>query len=149
MRLAILSAFVLLGCISQSGYKSPDPTWYKTYGELRSQVRESNGIGVIIVSAEWCKPCKKLKDLASGLRWDTTVSPEIRSLPWAVVDIDKQPKTAKLLRGNTRSVPVIVVIKHDPAKGWKGVKMVGLPSRERLLEFLGKAVKDGKEHTKK
>ena len=77
---------------------------------------------ILRFTASWCGPCKALAKLLE----DTPTT-----IPIEVVDIDKNQEAAIFY--GIRSVPVM--IKQD-ADGNEMERVLGLPKKEKLVEFL-------------
>ncbi len=119
----LLMAVVLQASVASSGEKS--------YTEAYHQSTKSGRPLVVMLGADWCPACVKLKN---------TIMPQVaqtgglKDVELAYVDVDKEPGLAKqLVRGS--SIPQIVRFERGP-KGWESDHMVGAQSPGKVAEFI-------------
>lgn len=103
------------------------------YGEWQKMATAGDdGEYYVLVSAEWCQPCTRLKDRLSGVKYD--------GYKFGIVDVDRSPTMKeKLMRDfGFRTIPAL--IKYRKADGqWQKPE---LWDGADLDEFLGIEVKN-------
>jgi len=91
---------------------------------------------VILVSTEWCGPCRKM---------EKTVLPEVRKrgllrrVAFAIVNPDRQRKLARLLTRGNPAVPQLVMYRQTD-KGWRRSGLVGGQSVDSVEKFIKQAI---------
>lgn len=89
---------------------------------------------VIVVTASWCQPCKRLKAEIDSMR-----KHEMRDAIVVYVDAEERAELAsQLMEGST--VPQLVMFHHSKS-GWHRVRAVGLQTKDRILEMLRRVVR--------
>jgi len=126
-------ANVTLSLIMQTAVLAAAPaTDYPTALEAS---HESGRPLVILVGADWCPACERMK---------TNVLPEVqrtgglRRVAFAMVNADREPQLAqKLMKGN--SIPQLVMYcKTDD--GWKRTEIVGATSPQAVNSFIAQGI---------
>lgn len=106
-------------------------TGEKTYAEAYYQSAQTGRPLVVLLGAQWCPACVKLK---------TSVMPQVAEngglagVELAYVDIDKEPALARQLVKGT-SIPQLVRFDRGP-KGWQSRHMIGAQSPAKVAQFL-------------
>ena len=120
-----VSAMMIIAATAHSG----EPTDYKTAYHC---AMNCNKPLLVLVTAEWCPPCQKMKS--------TTIPAMIKDkkfsgVLFATVDLDKDAKIARKLIG-TRGVPQLVLFekKHDE---WSVKYLAGAQSVASVEKFVG------------
>lgn len=86
---------------------------------------------VVLVTAEWCGPCRQLK---SNVLPDPQIKGLLRDYTCAMVDLDQEPSLAQQL-GGSEGVPFMAVYVPD-GDGWKRRTLRGYQSVDSLAQFL-------------
>lgn len=92
--------------------------------EKFKEIIKSDSISVIVFSASWCMPCKRLKPIIED------VIKELSDVPFYDVDIDDSEEIVKEYQ--VFGVPTIVCFKN----GKKIDSLVGLQSHDDIVEFV-------------
>lgn len=121
----------LVGAILICAAPTSRPVECLEYRVAQKQALKTGGPMVVLVSASWCPPCRRMKreSLPQANR-DGLVS---RCLV-TVVDVDKRPKLARLLLKG-RSVPQMLVYWKFRAKWWEW-RFIGYRSPEKIRAIL-------------
>lgn len=101
----------------------PEPSNFRPYGQLLCKHYDAQakhwkpGVYFVLVSADWCLPCKSLKAQLGFYP----------HLPIYVVDFDSQSKLAKQIMQSHRTVPCLVRydIDSDPRKSTRLIFQYG------------------------
>lgn len=103
--MAIVLSLVLLGA---------DPS----YADAYNASLKDHQLLIVLVSTEWCGPCRKIKQ-------DPHILPALRKHDghFAYLDADKEPDTAKSLA--VTSVPQLIVYRYDRKLGWRVRRFLG------------------------
>lgn len=119
---------LLMAVVLQAGL---GPVGEKTYTEAYHQSAKSGRPLVVMLGADWCPACVKLK---------TTIMPQVArkgglaGVELAYVDVDKEPALAKqLVKGG--SIPQLVRFEKGP-KGWESKHMIGAQSVSKVTQFV-------------
>ena len=136
--LVLILVFLLIGSIASCVVKAEEPNGYfGKYKDVSAHARTTGETVFVIVSADWCGPCKVLKKHIKDLK----TSGQLGATRFAVVDIDKERSIAKALMGSHGSVPQLLSLKWDSEKGeWRASKIIGCPSKEYLTKWLKKEI---------
>lgn len=105
-----------------------DPTDYKT-AFFRAQ--EDNKPLLVLVTAEWCPPCRMMKQTTIPEMVDDN---RFRDFHFALVDVDKEPKNARNLIGDGLVPQLIVYEKKDGE--WDTRSVMGFQSVAQVETFL-------------
>jgi thioredoxin-like negative regulator of GroEL len=103
----------------------------ETYAAARRTMDESNVPMVVMVGAEWCGPCQRMK---------RTILPQLRQrgvlnrVAFAQVDADGEAELARKLTGGG-PVPQLVMVRKTPL-GWMRRKLIGAQSVEAVERFI-------------
>ncbi|NQU26521.1 MAG: thioredoxin family protein [Candidatus Nealsonbacteria bacterium] len=107
----------------------------KSYTDARSETTETGKPMAVLVSAQWCGPCQKMKK---------TVIPEIEKrgllddVTFAVVYVDRERTLAKKLIGNG-AVPQLFMFRKT-STGWQRKKLVGGQTVNTVERFITRGV---------
>lgn len=120
---SLLMAVVLQASVTASGEK--------TYAEAFSVSMKTGRPLVVMLGADWCPACVKLK---------TSIMPQVarqgtlKEVELAYVDVDKEPKLAgQLARGG--SIPQLIRFEKT-SRGWESRHMIGAQSVDKTLFFV-------------
>jgi len=92
--------------------------------------------GVVVFSASWCPPCRRMKDAVwPGNRVKRAIA--VRPFKMYNVDFDKQKDLVQAYR--VTAVPTIVVIKTEDGVTREVARNVGGMSVQNTLQFLQNA----------
>lgn len=109
-----------------------------TYEAAYSKAAQEEKILLVVVGAEWCAACEKLK---SNTLDPMQKSGKLDCVVMATVDKDAQPDLAKqVMSGST--LPQIVAFKQTDA-GWKRFSLAGNQSEGRVQELIEVATEAG------
>lgn len=122
---------LMLAALGQTG-ASPEPS---TYSDAYNQSQETGQPMLVVVGAEWCPSCVKMKHgpLSNLLRRG-----RLKRVHVATVDSDKQRTLAKRLMRGTM-VPQVIVFAKTP-EGWHREQATGLQSEEQVTAMVDRAV---------
>ncbi len=119
----LLMAIVLQASVAPSGEKS--------YAEAFHHSTNSGRPLVVMLGADWCPACVKLK---KNIMPQVAKKGGLAGVELAYVDVDKEPALAKqLVRGG--SIPQIVRFEKGP-KGWESKHMIGVRSVGKVSQFV-------------
>ena len=119
----LLMAVVLQASVAASGEK--------TYAEAFHQSTRNGRPLVVMLGADWCPACVKLKN---SIMPQVAKNGGLQGVELAYVDVDKEPALAKqLVRG--ASIPQIVRFERGP-KGWESKHMIGAQSVGKVTQFV-------------
>lgn len=118
------------------------PVKYLDYRDAHKQVLKTGQPLVVLVSAEWCGPCQRMKRSLATANRDGLVDRFVVCL----VDADKQPKLARQFMARGRGVPQLVVWRKHKGRWWRR-RSVGYHSPAQIRAIL-KAVLE-KTHAEK
>lgn len=119
----LLMAVVLQASVTASGEKS----YAEAYHESTTKGRPL----VVMLGAEWCPACVKLKN---SIMPQVAKQGALAGVELAYVDVDKEPQLAKqLVRG--ASIPQLIRFEKGP-KGWETKLMVGAQSPSKVAKFI-------------
>lgn len=108
-----------------------EPTDYKT---AYKRAMEGDKPLLVLVTAEWCPPCKRMKQTTIP----TLINDDkFRNFNFATVDLDRNQKDARKLIGNGSVPQLIVFEKRD--KQWKMRSLMGYNSVESVEAFLAES----------
>lgn len=114
-----------------SGINNSEPTDYKTAFNLAQQDDKPL---LVLVSAEWCPPCKMMKQTTIPQLIDGN---KFRNVHFATVDLDREPTDARNLIGS-RGVPQLVMYeKHNGS--WKVSFLSGYQDVAKVESFLNQS----------
>jgi thioredoxin-like negative regulator of GroEL len=107
----------------------------ETYATARQATLDTGKPMVVLVGAEWCPACVRLKE---------RVLPKVRRLGlfdkviFASVDLDEEKELGKqLARGG--SIPQLVLFRHT-SDGWRSRRLVGVQEVTAIEEFLEEGI---------
>lgn len=119
----LLMAIVMQASVTASGEK--------TYAEAFHQSTRSGRPLVVMLGADWCPACVKLKN---NIMPKVAQEGGLKGVELAYVDVDKEPALAKqLVRGG--SIPQIVRFERGP-NGWASKHMIGAQSVSKVSQFV-------------
>jgi thioredoxin 1 len=78
---------------------------------------------ILYFTADWCNPCKKVKQIVEELNRDSAVK-------FQIIDVDQEAQIANAM--NVRSVPTFIVIKN----GSEIKRAIGAQTKEQLQELI-------------
>lgn len=107
------------------------PVKYPEYREARKQVLKTGGPLVVLVSADWCGPCRQMKRSLAVANRDGLVNRFVVSL----VDVDKQPNLARQFMARDQGVPQLVVYRKHKGQWWRR-RLIGYRGPERIRAIL-------------
>ncbi|NQT36570.1 MAG: thioredoxin family protein [Planctomycetes bacterium] len=128
---SLTMAVVLQAVLGAAGSDSDS----ETYSEA---VRQSNETGrpiLVMVSADWCGACQRMK---------STVIPQAKTrgifsdVSFAVINMDQQRDLGRQLTGGG-PIPQLVMYSKT-ADGWKRQKLVGMQSIDTVERFIEKGI---------
>jgi thioredoxin-like negative regulator of GroEL len=103
----------------------------KTYAEAYHQSAKSGRPLVVMLGADWCPACVKLK---KNIMPQVAHKGGLKGVELAYVDVDKEPALAKqLVKGG--SIPQLVRFEKGP-KGWESKHMIGAQSVGKVTQFV-------------
>ncbi len=109
-------------------------TFGQTYEQGLAKAESTKSPLVIVVTTQWCGPCKLLKSEIETMR-----KAELKDAVIVFVDAEARPDLAKqLMDGQT--VPQVVMF-HQSRGVWYRVRAVGRQSKDRILEMLKRVVR--------
>jgi len=123
-----------LGCmmVLQVGLLGAGPA---TYATARQATLDTGKPMVVLVGAEWCPACARLKD---------QVLPKVRrpglldKVIFAAVDLDEEKELGRqLAKGG--SIPQLVLFRHT-SDGWRSKRLVGVHEVAAIEEFLKEGI---------
>ena len=106
-----------------------------SYSEAYQETMETGRPLVVLVCAEWCQPCQRMKK---------NVLPEVRKHGWmdkvsfAMVDWDHNGQLAQELSGGG-AIPRLVMYCRTP-EGWKRSELIGSQSVSAVEQFIGSGI---------
>ena len=121
----LVSAVLVIAAISNSSQPTDYQTAYK-------QAQLDDQPLLVLVTAEWCPPCKIMKS--------TTIpqmisSDKFRNVHFASIDLDKDPKNARNLIGN-RGVPQLILYRRIDGE-WNVRFLGGYQTVAAVESFIG------------
>ena len=125
---ALLLAGVLQWTISAA-------TPSESYAEARQVVEATGKPMLVMVGAEWCGPCQKMRTQILPRLRDRGA---LRGVAFAHVDADEQSRLAAELTGGG-PVPQLVMYRKTP-HGWFRRKLVGVQPVETVERFIQEGV---------
>jgi thioredoxin-like negative regulator of GroEL len=118
------------------------PTSDETYEAVRQKAIETEKPIVVMVSTEWCPPCKVMKK---------TILPKVaehgyfEKVMFATVNPDKQKELAQLITGGG-AIPQLIMFRKSSKGGWLRKKIIGQQTVETVEEFINQGLwEDAKE----
>jgi len=127
-----VTALVLAGMLQWTMAAAPPS---ESYAEARQVVETTGKPMLVMVGAEWCGPCQKMRtQILPRLRERGT----LRSVAFAHVDADAQSRLAAELTGGG-PVPQLVMYRKTP-QGWFRRKLVGVQPVETVERFIQEGV---------
>lgn len=112
------------------------------YSEAHRMTVESNKPLLVLVTAQWCGPCKQIKkDVLPQLRQRAA----FRKVVFANVDVDRESELARQITGGG-PVPQVVLYRNT-GDGWVRRKLVGAQSVERLEQFINENLESSSNNT--
>ncbi len=108
---------------------SSDPTDYKT---AFNRAQQDNKPLLILVTAEWCPPCRMLKQTTIPTMVEDN---RFRDFHFALVDVDQEPKNARNLIGDGL-VPQLIIYQKKEDGQWNTRSVMGFQSVTQLETFL-------------
>ncbi len=120
-------ALAFIMAVTGENIASPD------YETAFAKAQKENKPLLILVGAPWCASCQVMKR--------DTIEPmkeagELDSVVVTYVDKDQRPELAEqLMKGET--LPQVVMFAQEEGR-WKRFSLVGMQSRHRMAELLGK-----------
>ena len=119
----LVMAVVLQASVTASGEK--------TYAEAFHQSTKSGRPLVVMLGADWCPACVKLKN---RIMPEVAKQGGLKGVELAYVDVDREPRLAKqLVKGG--SIPQLVRFEKGP-KGWESKHMIGAQSVGKVTQFV-------------
>lgn len=106
----------------------PDPLLFQGLAQAFANGVANEQVTVLVFSAEWCGPCKKLH---RSVLTDPAVRRAGAKMSWAKIDIDKNPTIAAMY--GVRAVPTMILLN---TRGEPLQTLGGLPSVQRLAGVL-------------
>jgi len=106
-----------------------------SYAEAHRLTVESGKPMLVMVGAEWCGPCQRMK---------TEILPQVRrngtlnNMAFALVDVDRQAELARRLTGGG-PVPQLLMF-HQTNDGWKRRKLIGGQSVQSVEKFINQGL---------
>ena len=91
----------------------------------------SNRELLVLISADWCGACRKLKQQLGS---NPQLKPLLEPYLCTIVDVDRQPELARAL-GGQGGIPLLIAYSKTP-RGWVRREMRGYPSVKKLTKFL-------------
>ncbi|GAP22047.1 thioredoxin [Leptolinea tardivitalis] len=93
--------------------------------EFASKVQKATLPVILDFSANWCSPCKRLAPILESLaeEWSGKAS---------FFSVDADTNSDLVMQFGVMSLPTLVIFKRGKEVG----RMVGLQSREKLIEFV-------------
>lgn len=128
----VLCAAVLHSALILAG---TDTAGAETYAEAHRSTIETGKPLVVMIGADWCRPCQTMKK---------TVLPRLRKrgffkkIAFALVNPDRDGKLAEKLTGGG-PVPQLVMFRKT-SKGWMRRKLVGGQSEEAVERFINEGL---------
>ena len=109
---------------------------FKSYKEALEEVTQSRSPLLVVISATWCGPCKRLKNVILP---DLAKRGELDGITVAAVDyqVDKE-----LIKSMTKETKIPQMVLYTPTgDNWKPSRMTGLQPTDKIIHFLaeGKA----------
>ena len=105
-----------------------EPTDYKTAFQ---RAQQDNKPLLILVTAEWCPPCRMMKQTTIPQMVDDE---RFRDFHFALVDVDKDTKNARNLIGDGL-VPQLIIYEKN-GDGWETRSVMGFQSVAQVETFL-------------
>jgi thioredoxin-like negative regulator of GroEL len=103
----------------------------KTYAEAYYQSTQNGRPLVVMLGADWCPACVKLKN---SIMPQVAQTGGLTGIELAYVDVDKEPALAKqLVKGG--SIPQLVRFEKGP-KGWESKHMIGAQTPTKVAQFI-------------
>lgn len=101
----------------------------QSYERGLAKAESTNSPLVIVVTTQWCGPCKALKAEIETMR-----KAELRNAVVVYIDAEADPDLAKQLMDGT-TVPQVIMYRRTNGI-WRRVRAVGLQTRDRIAEML-------------
>jgi thioredoxin-like negative regulator of GroEL len=103
-----------------------------SYAEAYYESEKTGNPLVVILTADWCQPCKTLKN--------TVLSPmikngKLKNVSITYVDIEKEEELSAKLRSNN-SIPEIIVFKKRSGV-WSRRHLIGLQTEQAIEKLIG------------
>ena len=121
----------------QSQMQTPTTPQTLTYSQALSKAKSGDKPLLVLVTADWCAPCRQLKaaTLPSLFQRKT-----FREFHFAMMDYDKDPKTAGKLIGD-RGLPQLIMFEKSGGKWLRRTLNgnEGIHSLQRVESFVAKA----------
>lgn len=126
LHLTLLSLLIVAG----SNHSNQTEGYYDAYARANKESRPL----VVIVGADWCAACKKMKH--------NTIEPmreegKLKEVILTHVDLDEQPELAEQIMTG-KSLPQIIVFAKGNG-GWKRFSASGMQSEKRVRELIRRA----------
>ncbi len=119
---------LLIAVILQAGVTASGE---KTYAEAFQQSTKSGRPLVVILGADWCPACVKLKN---NIMPQVAQQGGLNGVELAYVDVDREPALAKqLVRGS--SIPQLLRFEKGP-RGWESKHLIGAQSVGKVTQFV-------------
>ena len=119
---------LLMAVVLQAGLT---PASEKSYAEAYHASTKSGRPLVVMLGANWCPACVKLKN---NIMPQVAQKGGLAGVELAYVDVDKEPALAKqLVKGG--SIPQLVRFERGP-KGWESKHMIGAQSVSKVTQFV-------------
>ncbi len=119
---------LLMAVVLQAGIAGASE---QTYAEAYYQSTQSGRPLVVMLGADWCPACVKLKN---SIMPQVAQAGTLANVELAYVDVDKEPALARqLVKGG--SIPQLVCFERGP-KGWESRYMIGAQSPARIAQFI-------------
>ena len=121
-------ALALLLAVTGESVANPD------YETAFAKAQEEKKPLLILVGAPWCASCQVMKrDTIEPMK----ESGELDNVVVTYIDKDQRPELAEqLMKGDT--LPQIIMFAKEEGR-WKRFSLIGMQSRPRMVELLGKA----------
>lgn len=127
-----MTALLLAGVLQWTMAAAPPS---ESYAEARRIVETTGKPMLVMVGAEWCGPCQKMRTQILPRLRDRGL---LRSVAFAHVDADQQSRLAAELTGGG-PVPQLVMYRKTP-HGWFRRKLVGVQPVETVERFIQEGV---------
>ncbi|MBI2823674.1 MAG: thioredoxin family protein [Planctomycetia bacterium] len=107
----------------------------ETYAEAHAQAKETGQPLVVLVGADWCPACQRMKQAAMP---QVARRGGLAKVSYAVVNTDHQGTLAsRLMRGG--SIPQLIMYRETP-EGWKRESMIGAQDPATIEQFINRGL---------
>lgn len=105
-----------------------------SYAKAHKQMTETGKPLVVLVGADWCPACRRMKE---SIIPQAKRSGVLNDVSFAIVNTDREPQIARqLMRGS--SIPQLVIF-HKSADGWKRRQLTGAQSVDTIQSVVSEA----------